>query len=167
MYDGWRLVSELDALHNCRVVAEYVAGPTYVDDTVVARRDLNRDGDFSDANEGFLYHLTDQQHSTVALLDETGAVVERYGYDPFGAPSIYNADATATLSQSAVGNARLYTGREWLPALGVYDYRQRAYDPATGMFLTTDPIGPFGDPANLGNPYTYVAITQASKQSFD
>ncbi len=98
VYDGWRLVSELDALHSYRVVAEYIPGPAYVDDTVAARRDINRDGDFGDTNEGFLYYLTDQQYSTVALLDETGAVVERYGYDHFGAPSIYNADATATLS---------------------------------------------------------------------
>jgi RHS repeat-associated protein len=61
-----------------------------------------------------------------------------------------------------VGNSRLYTGRDYLPALGVYDYRQRAYDPATGRFLTTDPIGSFGDPANLGNPYTYVANNPGS-----
>ena len=154
VYDGWRLVSELDGLNGNRVVAEYVPGPTYVDDVVAARRDQNRDGDFNDAYEGFLYYLTDQQHSTVALLDGTGAVVERYGYDAFGAPSFHDPDGNSTTrTSSAVGNDRLYTGRQWLPALKLYDYRQRLYDPAMGRFLTRDPVY---DPANLGNPYTYV-----------
>ncbi len=152
VYDGWRLVSELDGMANNRVIAEYVPGPTYVDDVVAARRDQNRDGDFNDANEGFLYYLTDQQHSTVALLDGTGAVAERYGYDAFGAPSFHDGNGSP-IAASAVGNDRLYTGRQWLPTLALYDYRQRLYDPAMGRFLTTDPVY---DPANLGNPYTYV-----------
>ncbi len=152
VWDGWRLVSELDGLNGNRVVAEYVPGPTYVDDVVAARRDQNRDGDFNDAYEGFLYYLTDQQHSTVALLDGTGTVAERYGYDAFGAPSFHNGSGSP-IAASAVGNDRLYTGRQWLPALKLYDYRQRLYDPAMGRFLTRDPVY---DPANLGNPYTYV-----------
>jgi RHS repeat-associated protein len=151
--DGWRLVSELDGLNDNRVLAEYVAGPGYVDDVVAVRRDLNRDGDFDDTDEGFLYYLADQQHSTVALLDASGDVVERYGYDAFGAPSFYDAFG-APIAASAYGNDRLYTGRQWLPALGLYDYRQRMYDPAVGRFLTTDPAS---DPNNFGNPYTYVA----------
>ncbi|NLV40429.1 MAG: hypothetical protein GXY15_04275, partial [Candidatus Hydrogenedentes bacterium] len=154
VWDGWRLVAELDARENNRVVAEYVPGPGYVDETVAVRRDLNRDGDFADANEGFLYPLADQQHSTVALLNASGAIVERYGYDAFGTPSFYDGAGTALAGGSAVGNTTLYTGRTWLPALGLYDYRQRLYDPATGRFLTPDPAQ---DPANLGNPYTYTA----------
>jgi len=154
VWDGWRLVAELDALADNRVVAEYVPGPGYVDETVAVRRDLNRDGDFADANEGFLYPLADQQHSTVALLDGEGAVVERYGYDAFGTPSFYDGAGNALAGGSAVGNTTLYTGRTWLPALGLYDYRQRLYDPSVGRFLTPDPAQ---DPANLGNPYTYTA----------
>ena len=152
VWDGWRLVSELDGLNGIRALAEYVPGPGYMDDIVASRRDQNRDGDFEDANEGFLYYLTDQQHSTVALLDDTGTVVERYGYDAFGVPSFYDGTG-APIAASTVGNNHLYTGREWMPVLGLYDYRQRMYNPATGRFLTTDPAD---DPNNLGNPYTYV-----------
>jgi RHS repeat-associated protein len=152
VWDGWRLVSEVDGVTG-KPVAEYIPGPTYIDDTVAVRRDLNRDGDFGDPGEGFLFYLSDQQHSTVALLDENGNVVERYGYDAFGEPTFYDGNGTP-LTQTAYGNNRLYTGREYLPDLGVYDYRQRLYDPATGRFLSTDPVY---DPANLGNPYTYVA----------
>ena len=67
VWDGWRLVSEMNALTGA-VLAEYIPGPAYIDDTVAVRRDLNRDGDFAHAGEGFVYYLTDQQHSTVARL---------------------------------------------------------------------------------------------------
>lgn len=137
VWDGWRLVAEVDGLMG-EVVAEYVPGPGYVDHTIAARRDLDRDGDFGGANEGWLYYLTDQQFSTVALLDASGAVVERYGYDAFGAPSFFDGSGDPK-AESAVGNTRLYTGREWLPELGLYDYRQRLYNPNTGRFLTRDP----------------------------
>jgi hypothetical protein len=32
----------------------------------------------------------------------------------------------------------------------------RMYDPKTGRFVTRDTIGTWGDPTNVGNPYTYV-----------
>jgi hypothetical protein len=85
---------------------EYIPGPTYIDDTIAVRRDLNRDGDFGDPGEGFLYYLTDHQHSTVALLDASGNVVERYGYDAFGAPTFYDGNGTP-ITQTAYGNNRL------------------------------------------------------------
>ena len=119
VWDGWRLISEIDATTG-KAVAEYVPGPNYVDDTVAVRRDLDRNGNF--AGEGFLYFLTDQQHSTVALLDETGNLVERYGYDAFGTPTYYDGAGTAladtnsdNIIESEYGNTRLYTGREYLP----------------------------------------------------
>jgi RHS repeat-associated protein len=132
-------------------IAEYVPGPSYVDDLVASGRDANSDGVIR-ANE-LRYPLADQQHSTVALMDVSGNVVERYGYDAFGTPTFYDGSGTP-VAASAVGNDHLYTGRQWLTELGLYDYRQRMYNPATGRFLTTDPAH---DPANLGNPYTYVA----------
>jgi RHS repeat-associated protein len=155
LWDGWRLLSEVDGLTGERI-AEYVPGPSYVDDLVASGRDANSDGVIR-ANE-LLYPLADQQHSTVALMDVNGAVVERYGYDAFGAPTFYN-NAGTDIGSSAAGNAHLYTGRQWLPELGLYDYRQRMYDPTTGRFLTTDPAH---DPTNLGNPYTYVANNPAA-----
>jgi len=150
VWDGWRLVAELDGRHNNAIVTEYVPGPTYIDDTVAMRRDANRDGVFGE-DDGFLYFLADQQYSTVALLDANGEVVERYDYDAFGMPAFYDG-AGAGISGDDAKNKRLYTGREYLIA-GLYDYRQRIYDSARGRFLIPDPVY---DPANLGNPYTYV-----------
>ncbi|HEY5813946.1 MAG TPA: RHS repeat-associated core domain-containing protein, partial [Terrimicrobiaceae bacterium] len=58
------------------------------------------------------------------------------------------------IAASAKDNRFLFTGREWLAELGLYDYRNRIYSPDLGRFLQADPIGFAGDDANL---YRYVA----------
>src|SRR5437763_13584013 len=44
-------------------------------------------------------------------------------------------------STSAVGNRFMFQGREWIPELGVYDYRHRMYHPGLGRFMQADPMG--------------------------
>ena len=39
-----------------------------------------------------------------------------------------------------VSNRFLFTGREWLSQVGLYDYRNRVYSAQIGRFLQTDPI---------------------------
>jgi RHS repeat-associated protein len=57
----------------------------------------------------------------------------------------------------------MFTGREYFPELGIYDYRNRFYYPTLGRFLQTDPTGFAagdinlfrycgGDPVNLSDP---------------
>lgn len=84
------------------------------------------------------YPVQDGANSIVALTDGTGAVVERYTYDAYGGQT-----ATGSVSQPFT-----FTGREFDGKSGLYYYRARYYDPATGTFLSEDPsIG--------GNPYSY------------
>jgi RHS repeat-associated protein len=50
-------------------------------------------------------------------------------------------DGTGTvLPATAKANRFLYTGREWIQEVGLYDYRNRVYSPELGRFLQTDPI---------------------------
>lgn len=85
--------------------------------------------------------LTDALGSTVALTDASGNTQVQYSYSPYGSVSI-----TGTTN-----NSYTYTGRE-MDGLGIYYYRARYYNPATGRFLSEDPIG-FRAGTNL---YTYV-----------
>lgn len=82
------------------------------------------------------------------LTGTNGAVVERYTYDVFGLPQILDANSQ-TLSVSAYGNRFLFTGREWLAEISLYDYRNRCYSPDLGRFLQTDPIRFEGGDVNI------------------
>src|SRR5204863_1330856 len=74
------------------------------------------------------------------LLDQGGSILERYRYDAFGKPTILSTNNTQ-LSTSAYGNRFLFTGREYIQELGIYDYRHRMYHPGLGRFLQMDPSG--------------------------
>jgi RHS repeat-associated protein len=102
---------------------------------------------------GSVYYHHDGLGSTVALTDAAGAKIESYTYDVFGTVSIFDA-AGFQQSSSTAGNRFLFTGREWITELGLYDYRNRVYSAELGRFLQTDPIQ---FDAGDGNLYRYVA----------
>jgi RHS repeat-associated protein len=92
------------------------------------------------------YPLGDALGSVRAITDGAGTVVGTAGYDAFGART------SPTGVSSAFGFAGSYTDASGLPYL-----RARSLDPATGVFLSTDPMRP-GAPGVVGyNPYSYVA----------
>jgi RHS repeat-associated protein len=72
-----------------------------------------------------------------------GALANTYTYESFGKLSA---------STGTVTNPFRYTGREFDPETGIYEYRARYYDQATGRFLNEDPLG-FGGGENF---YAYV-----------
>jgi len=74
------------------------------------------------------------------VLNDAGEPLERYAYDAFGKPKIMAWDGTKR-TQTAIYNRFLFQGREWIPELGIYDYRHRMYHPQLGRFLQTDPLG--------------------------
>jgi RHS repeat-associated protein len=126
-----------------------------------------RDTDGNGSLDATYYYLQDDLYNVVALADATGAVVERYTYDDYGAPTVWVEDGqnpgtwientTATGAPvSNVGNPFMFTGRRWDEVLALYDYRTRYYNPYLGRFLRIDTIGLWRDANNLGNPYAYV-----------
>ena len=59
--------------------------------------------------------------------DISGNMMEEYDYDAWGKPHFYSGTSwwSWDLGYSEFGNRFLFTGREWLSDLGVYDYRNR------------------------------------------
>jgi RHS repeat-associated protein len=137
VYDGWSLLEERNA--SGVEQARYYHGAMI--DELLLRITANT----------YYYHH-DGLGSTIALTDSTGALAESYTYDVFGAATILSTNAQL-LAVSAVGNRFLFTGREYLAEIGLYDYRNRFYSPSLGRFLQTDPIGFDAGDVNL---YRYV-----------
>jgi RHS repeat-associated protein len=95
--------------------------------------------------------------SVTHLTGFSGELIESYRYDAFGQP-------TTTYSGGVFNNRFKFTGREYQSALGIYEYRNRAYHPGLGRFLSEDPMGFAagdsnifrycgGDPVNRRDPF--------------
>jgi len=111
---------------------------------------------------GLQIQRTDNQGSLIALTDESGNIVERYAFDPWGARR--NPDQWEQKdSRTKWITNRGYTGHEHLDAFSIINMNGRVYDPATGMFMSPDPfIQSPGDWVNynrysycMGNPMKY------------
>ncbi len=97
----------------------------------------------------FFHH--DQLGSTRALTNLAGQIIGRATYDPYGRPTAIEGATTP------FGYAGQYTD----PETGFQYLRARFYDPATGQFLTRDPINAltrsaygyvYGNPLNKTDP---------------
>ena len=99
----------------------YLYGPAV--DSLLAR---------TDASGVTNWYLSDRLGSVRDIVDVSGNVVYHTGYDSFG----------NNVNASGSGGDRFgFTGREHDAALNLYYNRARFYDPATGRFLSKDPIG--------------------------
>ncbi|WP_372410409.1 RHS repeat-associated core domain-containing protein [Streptomyces luteireticuli] len=94
-------------------------------------------------------YLTDAMGSVVGLANDDGTIAATYAYDPNG---------QVQSDGSASSNPYTFTGRED-DGTGLLYYRSRYYDPATGRFISQDPIGQAGGPNlyqyALSSPTTY------------
>ena len=76
---------------------QQVWSPRYIDALVL--RDENTDADGL-CDDGRLYYLSDANFNVTALIDATGAVVERYVYTAYGEATIYDSDWSETRNTS-------------------------------------------------------------------
>jgi RHS repeat-associated protein len=154
-YDGWNLVQEGNTPN--APTRLYVHGGRV--DEIVAQ--------ITPANNWLRYFHYDARGHCTLQTDASGNIMEQYEYDAFGLPYIYDAAGNPTTMNgqpySPWGNRFLFTGREWLSELRIYDYRARQYQPELGRFLQPDPrqfeAGDFNlyrychnDPVNKSDP---------------
>ncbi len=135
-YDGWSLIQEGPG--GSTADRTYVHGGGM--DEIVA----------SQAGGEWVYHHYDARGHCIMLTKASdGTIREQYDYDAFGYPYFHSASGGKLASAFQFGNRFLFTGREWLKDLRVYDYRNRIYQPELGRFLQPDPTGFEGGDYNL------------------
>lgn len=87
-----------------------------------------------------LYHgYYDAQGSLIALTDNSGNVLARYAYDPWGKrvkPTDWTQEANAP---TTLNLKRGYTMHEHLDEFDLINMNGRVYDPAVAQFLSPDP----------------------------
>jgi RHS repeat-associated protein len=132
LYDGDHLVAEYDNSGN--VLRRFIHGPAS-DNPVIWFEGSGT----ATANASYL--IADHQGSIIATTNTSGTVTNIYLYDVYGVPYAW---PTVPLFG--------YTGQLALPQASLWHYKARAYDPVSGRFLQTDPVG-YGPDVNL---YSYV-----------
>ena len=107
------------------------------------------------------YFHTDALGSITAVTDDTGTVVERRSYEPFGKIRAMDygleSDHRIVPANTVTETARAYTGHEQIKEIdGLIHMNARVYDSDIGRFLSADTIiqDPFDSQAY--NRYSYV-----------
>lgn len=100
-----------------------------------------------DTVSGENYYATDYLGSVLALVGTSGAVDASYTYDPYG-------NVTNTLTTAGMANPWRFAGGYYSPALLLYHFGARWYDPSLGRWTQPDSVVTLNDPMN-GNLYAY------------
>ncbi len=114
---------------------QYVWDQRYIDASVMVYRDTNTDGTVDQK----LYVAQDANFDLTATINgNSGAVVNRFVYTPYGARSVYTATWTAGSTDFWLGHQGLMLDAE----TGMYYNRGRqGYHPTLGTFTSRDSLG--------------------------
>jgi RHS repeat-associated protein len=123
LYDGDSLIAEYDNSSPGTLLRRYVPGRG-VDEFLVWYEGAGL------STPNWLH--TDQQGSVIATSTSAGSATT-FNYDASGTPSNWGSGPPAPIFR--------YTGQVMLPAVKLYYYKARIYDPTLGRFLQTDPVG--------------------------
>ena len=121
VYDGPHVIAEYDGNNN--LLRKYIYGPG-IDQPVCMI-------EVADSNAVYYYHF-DALGSVVALSDKDGDTVQTYEYSVFGQVAVEDINHP---------NPYMFAGRRFDIEIGLYYNRARYYNPFTGRFLQSDPIG--------------------------
>lgn len=128
LYDGGQVIADY---HGSTIARRYVWGPG-IDEPVAMYE--------GSGTSNRQFYLTDWQGSIIGMVGTNGALLDNYGYAPYGRPD------------DELGNPYRFTGQRFDEETGLYYYKARYYSPLIGRFLSPDPLG-YADGLNL---YAYV-----------
>jgi RHS repeat-associated protein len=135
--DAWQVLEErVTSRGRQSVGAQYVWSPVYVDVLVLRDRDTNGDGTLDER----LWVVQDANYNVTALFDNSGSVVERYAYDPFGQVTVLDADFNLKSGGSDYAWSHLHQGGRFDSVSDLYHFRHRDYSPTLGRWTRLDPI---------------------------
>lgn len=137
-YDNWNLIEESNS--NSLLSNIYVHG-VQEDELLTKSSSTNT-----------VYYYYDALQSVVRLANASGNVLEQYTYDVFGNVGITDGSGSY-MPATTFDNRFLFTGRELIQELELYDYRNRMYSARIGRFLQPDPLRLIAGDVNL---YRYV-----------
>ena len=112
----------------------YVWSPVYVDALILRDRDTNADGTLDER----LWVQQDANWNVTALLDGSGAVVERYAYDPYGVRIVYDASYTVRSGGSSYDFQHGFQGRPYDAISATYNFRNREVSATLGRPIQVD-----------------------------
>ena len=106
---------------------------------------------FAQSTSSVTYVYTDPQGTPLAEADANGNITATFEYTPYGTYA-----PTGTSNPGADPKGPGYTGHVNDPETNLVYMQARYYDPATGRFLSTDPVKPRAGDAFNFNRYAYV-----------
>jgi RHS repeat-associated protein len=107
---------------------QLVWGQRYIDDLVLRDQSTTRH-----------YVLNDRVNVT-SIINTSGTVQERYGYNAFGTSRVMNASFVVQSSSSYNWETR-FAAYRWDSESGLYQVRYRYYHPLLGTWISRDPLG--------------------------
>ncbi|MCL2743827.1 MAG: hypothetical protein FWE67_08250, partial [Planctomycetaceae bacterium] len=139
--DWQELESVKEAGDSAPELTAYVWGLRYIDDLILREKGAER-----------LYSVADPNWNVVAIVEDTGSIVERMKYDAFGKvawiDAVFGAKANSDYAWS-----RTFTGQVRDSETGLMLYRNRYYNTSLGRFVQRDPVGYEARDASL---YRYI-----------
>jgi RHS repeat-associated protein len=155
IYYAGAIEKEIDTAANVTIIRTSMGRIGYVEEritgtNVVASATATRNGRI---------FLEDHLGSTIGIMDESGAVLQRMSYDAWGRRRNVDGSDDSWAGLGTIANNQDnsgYTGHEQMDQLGLVNMNARLYDPITGRHISADPTVP--DPANAQafNRYSYV-----------
>jgi RHS repeat-associated protein len=123
---------------------QYVWSPTYVDAMLL--RDSNAtSGSLGISGSGLgqrLYVQQDANFNVTAIVNNSGAVQERYIYDPYGNFTVLNSSWSPVSGNiSAFNWIYLHQGGRYDGISGLYTFEHRDYSPTLQRWMQQDPTG--------------------------